>query len=275
MGSGGQRSIKKRAPAAAAPTKAPTSAEEFSKLSASQQWQITQKAIAGKPANSYFAYNTPFQKFINNSGMDDKPQVLDSKAFDKADGLEVYRTVKTNSSFKALDIAKNVANDTGFLFNAAGGTAYGKGLYVTPYLPGSMGYGRGATGKNAAVMRFKIKPDAKIINLRDLENQYSIEARKPGTLAHTLDTRIPKGTGWRPVDNQLAIFAMSKGYTVVTAARGTDQRSLRRNMRGNDAYTMILSRKAIIMDAETKTRTFKRGSLQIGWHDLIKNGMVK
>lgn len=285
MGSGGQRSIKKR-PSATVASKAaqpqavqnlnPKTADEFANLSADQQMQVIQKAMGGKAAGSFYAYDTPFQKFINNSGLDGKPQLVDSDTFDKADGIEVYRTVKTNQTYSAMEVATKVAKDDNFLFNAGGGTAYGKGLYVTPSIQGSIGYGRGATGKNAAVMRFKIKPEAKIINYTDLINLYNSEKGIKGSIANKLDGAIPAGTSYfNKNDNHIAIFALSKGYSVVTQAPGRDQKSIRRNMIGNDTYTMILSRKAVIMDENIKTRVRKPRTLGYRFSDFRTNGKVK
>lgn len=284
MGSGGQRSIKKRPPAAVASKAAqpqavqnlnPKTADEFSNLSTDQQMQVVQKALRGKAADSFYAYDTPFQKFINNSGLDDKPQLVDSDTFDKADGIEVYRTVKTNQKYSAMEVATKVAKDDSFLFNAGGGTAYGKGLYVTPSIQGSIAYGRGATGKNVAVMRFKIKPEAKIINYNDLINLYNSERGIRGSIANRLDKAIPPDSGYHQYDNHLAIFAISKGYSVVTQAIGRDQKSIRRNMIGNDTYTMVLSRKAVIMDENIKTRTRKPRTLGYRFSDFRTNGKVK
>lgn len=285
MGSGGQRSIKKRPPATVASKAAqpqavqnlnPKTADEFSNLSADQQMQVIQKALSGKAAGSFHSYDTPFQKFINNSGLDGKPQLVDSDTFDKADGIEVYRTVKTNQTYSAMEVATKVAKDDNFLFNADGGAAYGKGVYVTPSIQGSIVYGRGATGKNVAVMRFKIKPEAKIINYTDLINLYNSEKGIKGSIANKLDGAIPADTSYfRRSDNHIAIFALSKGYSVVTLAPGRDQKSIRRNMIGNDTYTMVLSRKAVIMDENIKTRARKPGTLGYRFSDFRANGKVK
>ena len=271
MGSGGQRSVKSRAAGGGATTvaAAATSAgstgggsgavgrnlagtDTFASLDQNTQLSIINKAVIAPQKNSYSAYGTSYQKFINNSGLDGKPQLMDSDDFDKENGPVIYRTVNSNSSFSAAGVAENVANDDTFLYNGNGGTYHGLGLYTTPNLSGSLGYGYNRDN-NTAVMRFKIRDDAKIINERDLDNQFFNESLKPGSLVHTLQWNYGYNT-----DTTKAIYAMSKGYSIVTQAKGKDQKSLRKAMMdGGDHYTEVLNRGALIMDKQTKTMMSK------------------
>lgn len=276
MGSGGQRSVKKRATGgtvASATTQASTggtaAVAAFSKASVASQRATIARAQAKGPAGSFWAYNTPYQKFINNSRLDSKPQLVDSTTFDKTSGIEIYRTVNTNSTYSATEVATKVAKDDAYLYNAAGGTLHGLGLYTTPSLSGSMGYGYNMD-KNTAVMRFKIRDDAKIINETDLANQFGSDAQKAGTLAHNLNSKYKYA-------DAMAMYAISKGYSVVTQAHGSDQKSIRKAMsNGKDLYTEILNRGAIIMDSQTKTITSKTpGGYSKKWSDLKDNHKIK
>lgn len=276
MGSGGQRSVKRRATggtAASAKAQAGTGGSSavaaFSKAGVTSQKATIASAQAKVPAGSFWAYNTPYQKFINNSGLDSKPELVDSATFDKTSGIEIYRTVNTNKTYAATEVATKVAKDDAYLYNAAGGTAHGLGLYTTPNLSGSLGYGYNHD-KNTAVMRFKIRDDAKIINETDLSNQFKGDSKKAGTLAHSLMTKYTQ-------DDAIAMYAVSKGYSVVTEARGSDQKSIRKAMtNGGDYYTEILDRGALIMDSQTKMMTSKTARVYgKTWADLMDNHKIK
>lgn len=290
MGSGGQRSVKSRAAGGGATTvaAAATSAgstgggsgtagrnlsgtDTFASLDQNTQLSIINKAVIAPQKNSYSAYSTSYQKFINNSGLDGKPQLMDSDDFDKENGPVIYRTVNSNSAFSAAEVAENVAYDDIFLYNGNGGTFHGLGLYTTPNLPGSLGYGD-HWDKNTAVMRFKIRDDAKIINERDLDDQFFNESLKPGSLVHTLQWNYGYNT-----DTTKAIYAMSKGYSIVTQAQGKDQKSLRKAiMDGGDYYTEVLNRGALIMDKQTKIVLDKDEDFPGRiWSDLRDNHKIK
>ena len=287
MGSGGQRSVKRRATGgtvASATTQASTVAaaatsaastggggavSAFSKADVTSQQAIIASAQAKGPAGTYWAYDTPYQKFINNSGLDSKPELVDSATFDKTSGIEIYRTVNTNKTYSAAEVATKVAKDDAYLYNAGGGVVHGLGLYTTPDLSGSLAYGYNRD-KNTAVMRFKIRDDAKIVNEMDLNSQFQADLQKAGTLAHKLNNNYE-------FSNALAMYAVSKGYSVVTGARGSDRKSIRKAMtNGGDYYTEILDRGALIMDSQTKMMTSKasRGYGKT-WADLMDNHKIK
>ena len=118
MGSGGQRSVKSRAAGGGATTVAaaasstvstgggsgtqtagrtPFGTDAYASMSPQAQGTLLDASIAQPVKKSYSGYNTPFQKFVNNSGLDGKPQLLDSDEFDKANGPVLYRTINTLS----------------------------------------------------------------------------------------------------------------------------------------------------------------------------------
>lgn len=289
MGSGGQRSVKRRAAgggattvAAAATSAASTGGggavgrnlsgtETFASLDQKAQESIISNAVKAPQKNSYRAYGTSYQKFINNSGLDGKPQLMDSDDFDKENGPVIYRTVNSNSAFSAAGVAENVAKDDTFLYNGDGGTAHGLGLYSTPNLSGSLSYGYNRDN-STAVMRFKIRDDAKIINEQDLRDQVFNEGLKPGSLVYNLQ----RDYGY---DKHMtrAIYAMSKGYSIVTEAKGKDQKSIRKAMMdGGDHYTEVLNRGALIMDNQTKTMMSKTSNRPGStWDELKDNHKIK
>ena len=164
MGSGGQRSVKTRAAgggattvAAAATSAASTggtfSVSDFQKMSVDDQFDLVQKSIQGKAAGSYYTWDTDYQRFINNSGLDGAPNLVDDKTLDSMSGTETFRTTNENRAFPGKAIAVKTQTDDKLLYNAGGQEWYGKGLYSATSLGSSTAYGNNS---RAAVMRFKI-----------------------------------------------------------------------------------------------------------------------
>ena len=294
MGSGGQRSIKKKAPAAVqAPQKAPAPAaaasvapnaasasitpnlDRFTALSGPQRGQEISKAVNANAAKTGRDWASPFQKFVNNSGYDDKPTVLDEDEFDKAPGITVYRTVNSGAGITAVGIANQIGNEDACLYNTYnGGQAIGKGLYTTPSISGSWAYGSYPDRPGTAMMEFKIKPNAKIINVYDLKNQFDAEALNPRSYAAHLQ-RICRKADHDPGyidEDAYGMYALSKGYSIVTRASGTTQAALRNALAsGKDTYTTILNRGAVYMNRSTKK--ISRFS-STPWKQLAKNADI-
>mgnify|MGYP004514296071 FL=1 len=305
MGSGGQRSVKRRATGgavasakaqastvAAAATSAGSTGgggaagrglfgtEKFSSLSRSQQEQIVNDSLSAPQKKSPSAYDSGYQKFVNNSGLDGKPQLMDSDEFDKASGPVIYRTINTDPwGMKAKDIVESTANDDTFLYNAGGGMAHGVGLYTTPSYDGSRVYGDNYNSTKTSMMRFKIRDDAKIGSAPDIKAQYLKESKKKGTLAYKLanDQRITSRAAGRSHmdDSRIGIYAASKGYSVLVESSGlTTQKQFRQLLSsGSDVYTVVLNRGALIMDKNAKQ--IKRNGSGVKWQNLKTNSKVK
>lgn len=308
MGSGGQRSVKRRATGgtvasattqtstvAAVATSAastgggsgiqtagrtPFGTDAYASMSPQAQGTLLDASIAQPVKKSYSGYNTPFQKFVNNSGLDGKPQLLDSDEFDKASGPVLYRTINTDPwGLKVNDIVESTANDDTFLYNAGGGTAHGLGLYATPNYDGSRVYGDYYDSKKTSMIRFKIRDDAKIGSRKDLKDQYIKESRVKGTLAYKLenDGRYDQPGRFPGNNNQsrMAIYAASKGYSVLVESSGLKTQKQFRQLlsSGSDVYTVILNRGALIMDKNAKQ--IKRNGSGTKWQNLKTNSKVK
>ena len=301
MGSGGQRSVKRRAAGGGATTVAaaatsvastgggrgtqtagrtPFGTDAYASMSPQAQGALLDASIAQPVKKSYSGYNTPFQKFVNNSGLDGKPQLLDSDEFDKASGPVLYRTINTDPwGLKVDDIVESTANDDTFLYNAGGGTAHGLGLYATPNYDGSKIYGDYYDSKKTSMIRFKIRDDAKIGSRKDIKDQYIKESRVKGTLAYKLenDGRYDQ-PGRFPGNNdqsRMAIYAASKGYSVLVESSGLKTQKQFRQLlsSGSDVYTVILNRGALIMDKNAKQ--IKRNGSRTKWQNLKTNSKVK
>lgn len=249
-------------------------------MSPQAQGTLLDASIAQPVKKSYSGYNTPFQKFVNNSGLDGKPQLLDSDEFDKASGPVLYRTINTDPwGLKVNDIVESTANDDTFLYNAGGGTAHGLGMYATPNYDGSRVYGDYYDSKKTSMIRFKIRDDAKIGSRKDLKDQYIKESRVKGTLAYKLenDGRYDQPGRFPGNNNQsrMAIYAASKGYSVLVESSGLKTQKQFRQLlsSGSDVYTVILNRGALIMDKNAKQ--IKRNGSGTKWQNLKTNSKVK
>lgn len=299
MGSGGQRSVKSRAAGGGATTVAaaatsagstgggsgtagrtPFGTDAYASMNPQAQGTLLDDSIAKPVKKSYSGYNTPFQKFVNNSGLDGKPQLLDSDEFDKASGPVIYRTINTDPwGMKVKDIVESTANDDTFLYNAGGGTAHGLGLYATPSYNGSAAYGDNYNSTKTSMIRFKIRDDAKIGSRKDLEDQYKKESMVKGTLAYKLDSdgRYDQ-PGRFPGNNhqsRMAIYAASKGYSVLVDSQGLKTQKQFRQLlsSGSDVCTMVINRGALIMDKNAK-QIERKGSGK-KWQNLKTNSKVK
>ena len=237
MGSGGQRSVKSRsigggsatgsggaalsstASANQATGGGAVSVSSFASMSADDQWDLIQKSTQGKAANNYYAWDTDYQRFLNNSGLDGAPSLFSDDALDHESGVELYRTVYGNASFTGKQIAVKTLYDDKLLYNAGGGQVYGKGIYTAARTTWSASYSR---GKNSPLMRFKVDSNS-IIDTYTIDQQYKSERRKKGTLAY----KLLRSDYDR--DTQIAMFTLSKGYTAIT----------------HGPYTTLLTRKGV------------------------------
>ena len=122
-------------------------------MSVDDQFDLVQKSIQGKAAGSYYTWDTDYQRFINNSGLDGAPNLVDDKTLDSMSGTETFRTTNENRAFPGKAIAVKTQTDDKLLYNAGGQEWYGKGLYSATSLGSSTAYGNNS---RAAVMRFKI-----------------------------------------------------------------------------------------------------------------------
>lgn len=256
MGSGGQRSVKTRAAGGGATTVAAAatsagstgggsgaiSVSDFQKMSVDDQFNLVQKAIQGKAAGSYYTWDTDYQRFINNSGLDGAPNLVDDKTLDGMSGTETFRTTNENRAFPGKAIAVKTQTDDKLLYNAGGQEWYGKGIYSATDLHSSTAYGDNA---RAAVMRFKID-DSKIVSTSVVYMWEFKESRNKNSLYHKLDN-----AGYDP-DTRRAILTLSKGYSAIDNENG---------------YITILTRKGVNMSKSIK----QKGRASIGsgnWKNL-------
>ena len=179
-----------------------------------------------------------FQRFVYNSGLNEKPDVVDDATLDKMTGTEVFRTVnsvydsKNDLSYSADQIAKQVMGGRYTRVSDNGGSVYGRGIYFADSYSDSTSYGntRGNT-KKTAVMRGKLNSNAKVINYNTASQGVSREMSSGSKLGKVL-----RGAD---SDSRASIYAMAKGYNVIASGHG---------------YLNVLNRNAITMSSTVKSK---------------------
>ena len=84
-----------------------------------------------------------FQRFVYNSGLNDKPDVVDDATLDSMNGTELFRTVnnvydrQNDISYNADQIAKQVMAGRVTRVSDNGGSVYGRGIYFADDKRGS------------------------------------------------------------------------------------------------------------------------------------------
>lgn len=231
MGSGGQRSTKGGGAAAvkSTGTGGSMSVANFSTMSADDQFDLIQKSVQGNAAGSYYTWNTDYQRFINNSGLDGAPNLVDDSTLDSMSGTELFRTTNENRAFPGKAIAVKTQTDDKLLYNAGGQEWYGKGLYSATDIQASLPYGDNA---RAAVMRFKID-NSKIASTSVVDMWEFKDRKNPNSLSYKL-----KQAGYDN-DTRRAMVALSKGYTAIDNENG---------------YITLLTRKGLNMSKSIKQK---------------------
>ncbi len=179
-----------------------------------------------------------FQRFIYNSGLNEKPDVVDDATLDKMTGTEIFRTVNSvynrqkDLSYTGEQIAKQVAGARYTRVSDDGGSVYGRGIYFADSYSSSTSYGntRG-DAKKTAVMRGKLNNNAKVINYHTASQGASKEISSGSKLGKVLAKCDH--------DSRPSVYAMSKGYNVIASGHG---------------YLNVLNRNAITMSKDIKAK---------------------
>lgn len=187
--------------------------------------------------------DTDLQKFIYNSNMNDKPQLVDDSVLDSMNGTELFRTVnnvydrQNDISYSADQIARQVQAGRITRTSDNGGSAYGRGIYFADDYTESSHYGntKGNVQKTA-VIRAKLNSNAKVITHSNAMRGCANEIRSGSKLGKAL----------RKCDSQsqISIYALSKGYNVISA-------------NNSSGYYVILNRNAVTMSNSIKASSNK------------------
>lgn len=172
-----------------------------------------------------------FQKMIYNIGLNDKPQLVDDATLNSMNGTELWRTVnnvydrKNDISYTADQIARQVQAGRVTRVSDNGGSVYGRGIYFADNKSDSAMYGntRGNVQKTAQI-RCKLNSNAKVIRHSQATQGVTAEISK--------GTKLGKVLRKCDRDSQSSIYALAKGYNVITSGHG---------------YYNILNRNAVTM----------------------------
>lgn len=183
-----------------------------------------------------FLADNDFQKFIYNSKMNDKPQLVDDATLDSMGGAEVFRTVnnvydrRTDISYKADEIAAQVTRGTVTRVSDTGGSVYGRGIYFADSYSSSTVYGNSRGNiQRTAVIRGKLNSNAKVMSDSAAASGLSREIASGSKLGRSL-ARMDHASG-------KSMYALSKGYNVISSGHG---------------YFNILNRNAVTMSNTAK-----------------------
>ena len=203
--------------------------DAFMQMSDDQKADVIDSMIKqGVP--SHLADND-FQKMIYNIGLNDKPQLVDDATLDSMNGTEMWRTVnnvydrQNDISYTADQIARQVQAGRVTRVSDNGGSVYGRGIYFADNKTESSYYGntRGNVQKTAQI-RCKLNSNANIINHSKAVQGVRTEINN--------NTKLGKVLRKCDGHSQASIYAMAKGYNVITSGHG---------------YYNVLNRNAVTM----------------------------
>ena len=181
-----------------------------------------------------------FQRFVYNSGLNEKPTVVDDATLDTMNGTEIFRTINSvydsqnDISYSADQIAKQVTAGRVTRVSDNGGSVYGRGIYFADsYSESASVYGKTSGNiKKTAVMRGKLNSNAKVMNYYTARQSVSQEIASGSKLGRALKKCDS--------DSRVSLYAMSKGYNVISSGNG---------------YLNILNRNAITMSSDIKPKS--------------------
>ena len=199
---------------------------DFENMTDDQKADVVTSALnAGVPM---FLEDSAMQHFAYFTGMSDKPTVVDDATLSQMSGQDIYRTVNNayNSSldmgYTSNDIAKQIMYGDFTMYSDSGGSAHGKAIYFANDYNDSSYYGN--SNKNPHTIRAKVT--GKTISESQLKTDYSNALARGDKLANA----CAKG-------GDRNLYALAKGYDVVTAANG---------------YRMVLNRRGITVSSTVK-----------------------
>nr|DAF74473.1 MAG TPA: hypothetical protein [Caudoviricetes sp.] len=183
--------------------------------------------------------NNDFQRFIYNGGFNEKPDIVDDDTLDKMTGTEIFRTVNSvydkqnDLSYTGEQIAKQIQSARYTRVSDTGGSLYGRGIYFADSYSGCASYGNTSGNiKKTAVVRGKLNNSAKVVDYYVAR----LEASKEIASGSKLGKALQKSDR----ESQVSIYAMSKGYNVISSGHG---------------YMNVLNRKAITLSSDIKPKS--------------------
>ncbi|MBR0075488.1 MAG: hypothetical protein IJP96_07020 [Synergistaceae bacterium] len=103
-------------------------------------------------------------------GMNNKPEVVSDAKLDKIKGKSLYRTVSDAETISGTEILDQIRYGDYTQLSRSGGSVYGRAIYFSTDFERSAMFGFGSEKTNPVMMRAKINPNAKIIEVHNLSN---------------------------------------------------------------------------------------------------------
>ena len=186
-----------------------------------------------------FLSDTAMQRFTYNLGLNDRPTLVDDAVLDTMNGTELFRTVNSAKDsvrrvkYDADEIAAQVQRGRVTRYSDNGGSVYGRGLYFANDYHSSRVYGN-KTGdiRSTAIIRCKLNSNARTIDYNQASRGLRSEIASGSKLGKSL-SKIAR----RDSESAVSMYAMSKGYNVITSGHG---------------YFNVLNRNAVTMSKTIK-----------------------
>ena len=211
--------------------------------------QISASIKGGSPV--HLAQND-FQKFLYNTKLNDKPQVVSDAQFNQIAGTPLYRTVNqvydrvNDISYTAPQIANQLMNGTYTRVSDTGGSVYGRGLYFADNHGDSATYGRNRNDvQKTAMIYAKLNPNAKVISYNSAQQG----------LANEIKSGTKLGQSLKNVSNAdaVSLYALSKGYAVIKS--GTYLNVVDRSALIINENVKSIQKRGVIMKKENKQQS--------------------
>lgn len=205
--------------------------DQFMAMTDDQKATVIESAIS-QSVPAHLAQNS-FQSFIYNSGLNEKPDIVDDKTLNSMNGTELWRTVnnvydrQNDISYNADQIARQIQAGRVTRVSDSGGSVYGRGIYFADSRSSSGVYGNARGNvKKTAVVRCKLNNNAKVISYSQAQSGAKAEIRSGSKLGRAL-AKCDSAS-------QSSVYAMAKGYNVMTSGHG---------------YYNVLNRNAVTMSS--------------------------
>lgn len=201
----------------------------FNEMSDDEKVELLHKAISDADIPGTLNVDSYTQRFIYNSGLNDKPtEVKNYKEYDAYDAKNIYRGVKDIPGVMTADemIEMTCYGDLTFV----GDGIFGDGLYFSDNSVTAQEY---AT-KNGMYMSAKIKKEAKVVDYDKLIDEFYVDRNNGNKIA----VELVKLVNEKGVDNSipLGVYALCKGYDVIS-----------KQYKYDEMYYNVLNRGALLV----------------------------
>ena len=195
--------------------------KQFMQMSENERYDLIEKIIDDNNIKvPDYLDNSQTSKVMYALGMNNKPEMVSDKEFDKLKGDAMYRTVNNAKTQTSENIINQIKTSDYTQLSGDASSAYGRGIYFAKTFTESARYG--INDKNPIMMRAKIKSNAKIEDYGSLRRTVKNDTRFYNSrnmnrsdiyslyaLAKGLDGWHSKGTGYTVIVNRGSLVTTS------------------------------------------------------------------